>query len=280
MKTGIGIVLLLVFSAGIAELCPDLKEAQKREAALAALSAFHLYECGDLSIADAMKAGPPSPFARMLYDYTCKVANANPSVDKVLDALNRRKASMTGPKILEADLSRAVAAGSPDAPVVLVGYVCTRCPLCKFLTPLLYKDVTEGQLKGKVKFYYRPFPVKTHPHSAEGALAAQAAARMGKPWEYLLLLYRNFDNFSVEKLPVWAADSLQLDRKAFDAARASAQVNASVVESKKEGFKNNVIETPTFFVNGRKYTGFMNYQSLLDVLLEEYGRAEGKLCVE
>jgi protein-disulfide isomerase len=284
MKPDRGLALFLLFSgfvlAGNDGPCPDLKAPQNREIASQALDRFRLYECADMTLADALKVKPVSPLAERLYKYTCNVAGSNPSLDKVLDALNRRKKSAANPKSLEADLTRSSAAGDPSSPVTLVGYVCSRCPLCKFMTLLLHKEVTEGTLKGRVKFYFRPFPIKSHAHSAEGALAVQAAAQFGKPWEYLLLLYRNFDSFSVDKLPAWAADSLGINRKDFSAAMNSGPVNNSVVESKKEGFKNGVAETPTFFIDGRRYEGFMNYQSLFDVLNEEYDRVTGRLCAE
>lgn len=44
------------------------------------------------------------------------------------------------------------------------------------------------------------------------------------------------------------------------------------MESKKEGLRNEVNETPTFFINDRKYVGDLELEELVDVLEEEYER--------
>ena len=71
-------------------------------------------------------------------------------------------------------------AGDPQAPVRVVVYACARCPFCKVLVPGLYQEVTQGKLKGKVRLYFRPFPLKDHPGSSEGGLAMLGAAGRGK----------------------------------------------------------------------------------------------------
>jgi protein-disulfide isomerase len=67
-----------------------------------------------------------------------------------------------------------------------------------------------------------------------------------------------------------------LDRGKFNETQKSPEVRSVLVLAKKEGVRNNIELTPTFFINGRKYVGEMTLETLEDVLLEEYERVTGK----
>jgi len=71
-----------------------------------------------------------------------------------------------------------------------------------------------------------------------------------------------------------------LERGAFERERSSSENRKRLVESKKEGLRNGVEATPTLFINGRRYHGDLDRESLLDVLEEEADRVEkGTHCV-
>ena len=105
-------------------------------------------------------------------------------------------------------------------------------------------------------------------------MALVAANRLGSFWEFLLYSYERFDAFCVKKLPEWAG-AVGLDLEKYQALAVDKGVRDQLVASKKEGIVNRVDATPTFFINGRKYAGELNYDELVDVLEEEFDRVTG-----
>jgi len=177
-------------------------------------------------------------------------------------------------KKAEIDLKDLPVIGDPGAPVTVVEYACARCPYCSKITPKLYEAITKGALKGKVKLYFKIFPIRGHPYSKETGLGFMAALEMGRFWEFLLLSYERFDVFCVDKQLEWAEDA-GMDPAAFKKLVSDPGIRKRVVASKKEGIVNKVEATPTFFINGRKFYGDMNPDEMIDVIEEEYDRVKG-----
>lgn len=83
--------------------------------------------------------------------------------------------------------------GSASAKVTMVEFSDYECPFCeRFFTQ------TEGTIKkdyvdsGKVKFYYRDFPLSSiHPGAQKAAEAARCAGDQNKYWEYHDLVFKN-----------------------------------------------------------------------------------------
>ncbi|MDO8498619.1 MAG: thioredoxin domain-containing protein [bacterium] len=86
--------------------------------------------------------------------------------------------------------------GSSSAAVTFVEFSDYQCPFCG----RFYEDA-EAQIKkeyidtGKVKFYYRDYPLtQIHPGAEKGAEAARCAGDQGKYWEYHDLVFQNQEN--------------------------------------------------------------------------------------
>jgi protein-disulfide isomerase len=254
----------------------DALSGAKRGVAQAVLNSQHPYDCCDGTIAACLKKPKPCRLARRLANQVCRMAKSGKSQADIERALARRAASMgAGGKKYNMDLSVIPPAGSAGAKVTLVAYLCARCPYCARLTPHLYRSVTSGKLKGKVKFYVRPFPIRSHTHSTEGGMAMMAANKLGKFWEMLLHMYAHFKDFDPAKLPDCAA-SKGMNREQFVKLMGDKALRNKLVDSKKEGVRNKVDATPTLFINGRKYTGNLDAETVEDVLEEEYDRLTGK----
>ena len=111
-------------------------------------------------------------------------------------------------KVIEEELSGAAAAnttrqtvgvgnlpvlGKTDAKVTIVEFSDYQCPFCA-----RFYSQTEGQLRkdyidsGKVKFYYRDFPLTSiHPGAQKAAEAARCAGDQDKYWQYHDLIFNN-----------------------------------------------------------------------------------------
>lgn len=229
----------------------------------------HPYDACDATFKECLKAQPVAPTVRRLADWICRKASAGQDAAAITRSLEKRALSMmkTG-KVSTIDLSTSPVAGCSAAKVKVTVYLCARCPFCSKLIPALHREVTSGRLAGRVSLYFRLFPIKSHEFSTESNVAVAAATMLGKGWEYLLRAYRGFDTFSLSALPDWAAE-IGLDRTAFEAKAASSEARESVVASKKEGLRNGVDSTPTIFINGRKWVGDLDLDTLIDALEEE-----------
>ncbi len=233
------------------------------------LASEHPYDCCDDTIARCLTTRPDCTLVRRLADYVCRLAAAGKGAADIGRSLERRALSMLRPqKTYAIDTSAVPVVGCDKAPVRVVAYACARCPFCSKLLPALHREVTAGRLVGQVGLWVRLFPIKSHAGSTEANIAAQAALKLGKFWEYLLHAYRQFDAFTPQALPEWAA-AVGLDGPAFAAATQDPTVRARLVDSKKEGLTNQVDATPTLFINGRKYVGDLDLETLVDVLEEE-----------
>jgi len=253
----------------------DTLPAAKRAVVAKVFSAVHPYEGCTETLEKCLAAKPRTRLSARLADDVCRLVAAGKEAPAVQEAMARRARSMKAdaPKFdIAAD--EAMSAGDAAAPVKAVVYACARCPFCSVMVPALHREVTQGALKGKVRLYYRPYPLKSHPGATEGALAFAAAAKLGRFWPFVLHEYAHMEQFDPDELPAWAA-AVGMDRSAFERAMADAKTREAVVESRKEGLRNKVEATPTVFVDGRRYDYELETPVLVDVLQEEWERATG-----
>jgi protein-disulfide isomerase len=259
---------------GRADPCGQLA-ADKRGLAEKLFRSTHPYDCCDETLDRCLKQKKVCRLAVRLRDEICKRVAAGHDEKRITTALERRARSMMPSKRASIELSGSEVAGDAKAKVAVVVYACTRCPFCAQVVPELHRLATSGPLKGKIALYLKPFPISDHKGSKEGGLALEAAYRGKKFWPYTLKVYGEFKQFEVGKLPEWAAQ-VGLDREAFKREMASAQTLLRVVEAKREGIRNGVEQTPTIFLNGRKYQGELGREVLPDVLAEEVDRVAGR----
>src|SRR5207249_2632589 len=141
--------------------------------------------------------------------------------------------------------------GNQTARVTLEEYGDFQCPPCGLLSEPI--NQLEQEFRPNLRVVFRNYPLATHAHAREAAIAAEAAGLQGKFWEMHDLLYR--------EQAVWskAADAptlfnsyagmlgLNLDR--FKKDMDSDQVKTRVASDQKRGVELGVKSTPTIFVN-------------------------------
>jgi protein-disulfide isomerase len=254
----------------------DALNGEQKALARSLLTTERPYDCCDKTLAQCLEKKPVCNLVRRLTDDICRRVAKGQSRADIQRELARRASSMVpAGKRANIDEKATAVAGSADAKVTVSVYLCPRCPFCARLVPELYESVTKGRLAGKVRLIARPFPVRTHPGSTEAGLGMVAANRLGRFWEFLLQLYRDFDRFDPARVDE-VAERAGLDREAFKKTSQEPGTRQMLVEAKKEGVRNSVDSTPTFFINGRKYQGEMTREVLEDVLEEEFERVTGK----
>lgn len=270
--TALTICIMSLLPVAVRAAPCDRLTAAQRKLSQKVFRSTHPYACCDETLDRCLARHKVCKLAKRLRDDICRRIVRGQDEKKIRNALARRARSMS-PTLKKATftLRHAPVAGKSTAPVTVVVYACARCPFCSKVVPDLHRLVTRGGLRGKVKLHFRPFPIRGHKGSVEGGLAFVAAARLGKLWPFLLKLFAEYNNFSTDRLPQWAA-LVGMDRKAFLAQMALKANRKLLIQGKKEGLRNGVRATPTLFINGRQYHGDMNRDSLLDVLDEEADR--------
>jgi len=185
--------------------------------------------------------------------------------------VNDRRTSYTAqPRTI--DLTGSPVLGG-DPRVTVVEFADFECPMCAATTPIL-EDVINS-LKGKARLVFKNFPLKGHRHSVYAAMAAVAAARLGKFWPMCALLFKNLDSHEPKQLEGYA-QSLGLSLEAFRAAYKAPETLRRVEQDKDLGLALGVRATPTLFVNGREFKPMRDRFLLLDRIEEEIDRVQGR----
>jgi formate-nitrite transporter family protein len=148
--------------------------------------------------------------------------------------------------------------------VELTQFADFECPYCRDAAPSL-RRVLE-RMDGRVRLRFRHFPiVKKHPHALRAAYAAEAAGAQGRFWEMHDLLYDHQKALEDADLVGYASE-LGLDVDRFTTHMEDAATAAAVEEDRSLGETEGVSSTPAFFIDGRRYGGFYDVESLVDEL--------------
>jgi protein-disulfide isomerase len=157
--------------------------------------------------------------------------------------------------------------GSENAPVTIIEYADYECPYCQETQPAL--DKLEAEYKGKLAFVFKDTPLPMHSHAEKAAEAAHCAGAQGKYWEYHDLLFKE-RQLEVPQLKE-AARELKLDGQAFDQCLDSNSQADLVRTQLNEASRLGLQGTPSFFINGRFFSGAMSYDKLREIVEQELG---------
>jgi protein-disulfide isomerase len=156
------------------------------------------------------------------------------------------------------------AEGPADAPLTLVEYGDYQCPYCGAAYPVVKR--LQKTLGKKLQFVFRNFPLtQLHPYALIAAEAAEAAALQGKFWEMHDLLFEQQTLLKPEIVHSWAK-RIGLNVEQFGNDIKHGVVEKRIKEDRQSGIRSGVNGTPTFFINGIRYDGSHDYDSLLVAL--------------
>ena len=144
--------------------------------------------------------------------------------------------------------------GEAKAPVTLEEFGDFQCPPCgKLAGPTKQLEEAYGS---QLRVIFRQFPLRTHEHAQEAALASEAAGFQGRFWEMHDLLYREQANWSkasdVRALFSGYAGVLGLNLDRFKTDMDGPEAKERVASDQKRGAALGVSSTPTIFVNDRQ----------------------------
>ncbi|MFA6315363.1 MAG: thioredoxin domain-containing protein [Candidatus Paceibacterota bacterium] len=160
--------------------------------------------------------------------------------------------------------------GPVDAPITIIEYSDFQCPACAYFQPFVTRFWNEASTS--VRIVYRHFPLDNllpdgsvqHPNAVPAAMASEAAAKQGKFWEMVDMLFEGQSDW--ESLPnasstfLAYATELGLDPVKFT-ADFEDKTNEDLIQSQKnEGIRIGISYTPTFFVNGKIINNPQTYE--------------------
>ncbi|RKN50377.1 DsbA family protein [Micromonospora endolithica] len=169
----------------------------------------------------------------------------------------------TSETLVRADSHRLSTAS--DGKVTVVEFLDFECEACLAAYPGVEK--LRAEYGDRITYVVRYFPIPSHPNAYNAAHAAEAAARQGKFEPMYKKLFDTATAWGHQQQPQTTvfegyAQELGLDITRYKADVASAEVDARVKADAADGEALGVQGTPTFFINGAKYTDRPTYEGL------------------
>ena len=122
----------------------------------------------------------------------------------------------------------------------------------------------------QVKLVFKNFPLRNNKFAMQAAIAALAAEKQGKFWEFHDLLFKDYNHLNEQKIEE-IAQQLKLNMEKFDKDRKDPQIMAMINRDIAEGNKAGVRGTPTVFVDGRllRNRSMAGFQELIEKALKQ-----------
>lgn len=166
----------------------------------------------------------------------------------------------------EAEHEAERAIGSPDAKVTVVEFFSLTCTHCAAFSRETMPQVEQNLIQpGKVRFVFRDFPLD------QVALTAAMVARYLPPSQYepfVAALFANQDRWAFARGvnstdELWKMAALAgMSRATFDQAIADITLRNWILQQQQADQDRWKIDaTPSFVINGQKYSGEMNYDA-------------------
>jgi protein-disulfide isomerase len=156
--------------------------------------------------------------------------------------------------------------GPDTAPVTIVEFSDFQCPFCAKVAPTL-KQI-EDTYQGRVRIVWKHLPLPFHKNAAVAAVAAEAARKQGKFWEFHDKLFANQDKLGPDELKQYAKD-LRLDMTHFETDMQSVDEKKKIEAVVAEAGTLGLTGTPGIFVNGRFVLGAQPFETFAKIIDEE-----------
>ncbi|WKZ28965.1 MAG: thioredoxin domain-containing protein [Patescibacteria group bacterium] len=151
--------------------------------------------------------------------------------------------------------------GPKDAEVTIVEFGDYLCPYCRTSEDQVRRLLAEQP--GRVRFVWKDMPSPLHPDADTAAEAGMCAGKQGAFWEFHTALFAHTGSYNETALTFLAGQS-GLDAQAFAECLQSHDMRPFVERTIDEGLALGIDALPTFFINGKRHTGNLTYEELLE----------------
>jgi protein-disulfide isomerase len=172
---------------------------------------------------------------------------------------------------LRAPAPKAQSPAASTEHVEVVLYSDFQCPFCALFAPAFRELQAEGVAGVQTSVRFKHFPLDIHPAALLAHQAALAAAEQGKFWEMHDLLFANQASVTRESVVRFAV-RLGLDAERFKRDLESDRIKQLIAADRAEGERLGVQGTPTFFLNGKAYSGARSFEQLKQLVADEAKR--------
>lgn len=165
--------------------------------------------------------------------------------------------------------------GDSTAPVVIEEFADFECPSCGRFATITEPDVRKNLVDSHRVFYkYYDFPLPMHHNTQAASQAAACADEQGKFWPMHDQLFAGQDAWGLrpdgetqvtdnpKAIFMGYAKAIGLDMPKFEQCYDAKKYQARIDANTAEGFRRNVNETPTFFINGKQTAGAIPYDEV------------------
>jgi protein-disulfide isomerase len=157
--------------------------------------------------------------------------------------------------------------GDPSAECSLVEYGDYQCPYCGQAYPIVKR--IQSHFGKRLSFVFRNFPLsQMHPWAEPAAEVAEFAGAHGKFWKMHDLLYENQEGLG-DALFLKLAETLELSPSQLQTAINEQTYRARVRADFAGGARSGVNGTPTFFINGERHNGPLDFDSLVKAIVRK-----------
>jgi protein-disulfide isomerase len=151
--------------------------------------------------------------------------------------------------------------GESNARFTLVEYGDYECPNCG----RLFTTICELRVRWPedLRLVFRQYPLSgIHRHAQQAAEAAEAAGAQGRFWEMHDMLFASQNKLGSKDLLKYA-EKLSLDVKRYSVELKNRTYEERVRLDFRRGVANGVYGTPGLFINGVRYDGPLDPDSLV-----------------
>lgn len=170
--------------------------------------------------------------------------------------------------------------GDKDAKVTIIDFASMSCPHCASFYSEAYDKIKEDYIdKGLVKFVYRDFPLNKSSLVAASIAICRASEideedRAEGYHEFVKKIYNSQNSWTLSSDPVAKLiDIAVLDGMDKDSAISCVKdqkLHDQILKARMLFAKSlNIQSTPTFFVNGKRVQGFVDYSEVRSVIEHE-----------
>jgi protein-disulfide isomerase len=180
-----------------------------------------------------------------------------------------------GNEVYKIEPGTAPQEGGKEPKITLIEFSDFQCPYCSRAKGTL--DELKKQYKDDLQITFRHFPLPFHSNAMPAAIAAVAAAEQGKFWQMHDKLFANQQALGQADLEKYAQE-IGLDMAKFKAAVDNPKTKALVEADAKMGTNFGVGGTPSFFMNGRAFSGAYPLESFKNAFDEEIKKVDAKIA--
>lgn len=157
--------------------------------------------------------------------------------------------------------------GDVNAPVTIIEYASMTCPHCAHFHETTFPALDEKYLKtGKAKFILREFPLD--PRAEAGFMLARCSDN--KYYPMVDVLFKQQRTWAGAQDAVTALLNISklagFSQESFEACLTNQKLLDDVRAVRQAGSDFGVNATPTFFINGKKYSGALSIEQMSAII--------------